>query len=159
MYNLIGEYDVTVDAKGRFLMPGALRKQLPKGEGDKFVVNRGFENCLTLYPMQAWDLLNQKLNKLNDFNPQVREFKRLFLNGATVVELDSAGRMLLPKNLSAYANLLKDATVSAQGNKIELWNTKAYMQYINDKATDFSQLAEKVAGGDFFNALDNTPTN
>lgn len=156
MYNLLGEYEVTVDAKGRFLMPGALRKQLPKGEGDKYVISRGFENCLTMYPWQTWEKLNAQLAKLNDFNPKVREFKRLFLNGAIHVELDAAGRLLLPKNLAAYADLNKDVTVCAQGNKIELWNSKNYLQYINDKAVDFSKLAEEVAGGDFFTELDKT---
>jgi MraZ protein len=157
VYNLLGEYEVTVDAKGRFLMPGALRKQLPKGEGEKFVVNRGFENCLSVYPVHAWEILSAQINKLNDFNPKVREFKRLFLNGATIVELDGAGRMLLPKSLGAYANLIKDVTVCAQGNKMELWNTKVYMQYINERASDFSGLAAEVAGGDFFNSL-NAPS-
>ena len=111
-----------MDAKGRFLLPSGFRKQLPEGSAERFVINRGFENCLTLYPMDSWTVLSEKINKLNDFNPKVREFKRLFLNGANIVEADSAGRILLPKPLQEYAGLKKDIIMSAQGNKVELWD-------------------------------------
>ncbi len=154
MYNLLGEYDIAVDTKGRLMMPSGIRKQLPKGEGDVFVVNRGFENCLSVYPFKVWEKLNAHLNTMNDFNPKVRDFKRLFLNGATTVELDGAGRLLLPKNLSAYANITSKVTVCAQGTKLELWNTDVYHKRMNDMAVDFAALAEEVAGADFFNKLD-----
>ena len=130
-----------MDAKGRFLLPSGFRKQLPEGSAERFVINRGFENCLTLYPMDSWTVLSEKINKLNDFNPKVREFKRLFLNGANIVEADSAGRILLPKPLQEYAGLKKDIIMSAQGNKVELWDKDTYYNYINQHAGGFSDLA------------------
>src|ERR1700712_2076723 len=103
MTNFLGEYEVAVDAKGRFLLPSGFRKQLAEGTGERFVVNRGFEHCITLYTMDVWNAISEKVNKLNDFKPNVREFKRLFLNGATIVEADSADRLLLPKPLQEFA--------------------------------------------------------
>lgn len=149
MVSFLGEYEVAIDAKGRFLVPSGFRKQLPEGEGDRFVVNRGFESCLTLYPMSVWNALAEKINKLNDFNPKARDFKRLFLNGASIVELDSAGRILLPKPLQEFAGIKKDMVFSAQGNKVELWDKDTYYNYIRSKAGDYSSLASEVAGGDF----------
>lgn len=154
MTGFLGEYEVSIDAKGRFLMPSGFRKQLPESAAGQFVVNRGFENCLTLYPMENWQALSEKINKLNDFNPKVREFKRLFLNGATIVELDSAGRMLLPKPLMEYAGIKKDLVFSAQGNKVELWDKDTYHDYIRKSAANFSDLAAEVAGGDFINPFE-----
>ena len=155
MTSFLGEYEVAIDAKGRFLLPSGFRKQLPKGAAERFVINRGFESCLTMYPEEQWNLLAEKVNKLNDFNPKVREFKRLFMNGATIVELDSAGRILLPKSLQEYASVKKDMVMSAQGNKVELWDKDKYHEYINQHAAGFSDLAAEVAGGDFMNPFEN----
>jgi MraZ protein len=149
MTSFLGEYEVAIDAKGRFLVPSGFRKQLPEGEAERFVVNRGFESCLTLYPMKVWEALSEKINKLNDFNSKARDFKRLFLNGATIVEMDSAGRLLLPKHLQEFAGIKKDMIFSAQGNKVELWDKDTYHNYIRSKADDYSSLAAEVAGGDF----------
>ena len=156
MINFLGEYEVAVDSKGRFLLPSGIRKQMPEGAGEKFVINRGMEKCLTIYPMDVWNAISDKLNKLNDFKPAVREFKRLFLNGASVVELDSAGRMLLPKPLQEYAGIEKekDMVLSAQGNKLELWDKDTYYDYIRQHSAGFSQLAEAVAN-DFGNPFEN----
>ena len=154
MHTFIGEYEVAVDAKGRFLMPAGFRRQLPEGAGEKFVINRGFEQCLTLYPMDTWNSISASINKLNDFNPKVREFKRLFLNGANIVELDTAGRMLLSKPLQEFAGLKKELVFSAQGNKVEIWDKDTYYEYLRQRTGGFSHLAEEVAGGDFFNPFE-----
>ena len=154
MLSLLGEYEVAIDAKGRFLVPSGFRKQLPEGEGDRFVINRGFDNCLSLFPLSSWNEMSEKLSKFNDFNPKAREFKRLFLNGATKVELDSAGRILLPKPLQEYSGIKKDMVFSAQGNKVELWDKDTYYNYINQKAGNMSDLASEVAGGDFINPFE-----
>jgi MraZ protein len=154
MTSFLGEYEVALDAKGRFLLPSGFRKQLPKGAAERFVINRGFENCLTMYPEAQWNALAEKVNRLNDFNPKVREFKRLFMNGATIVDLDGAGRILLPKSLQEYANIRKDVILSAQGNKVELWDKEGYHDYIREHATGFSDLAAEVAGGDFINPFE-----
>lgn len=151
MPSFIGEYEVAIDAKGRFLLPAGLRKQMPEGQGERFVVNRGFEACLVLYTMDVWEVISNKINKLNDFNPKERALKRLFLNGANIVELDSAGRMNLPKNLMEYAGLSKDMVIAAQGNKVELWDKTAYQNYMNQNVGTLSMLAEEVGGGEAFN--------
>ena len=151
MHTFLGEYEVAIDAKGRFLLPAGLRKQLPEGAGERFVINRGFESCLVLYTMDVWQVLSAKMNKLNDFNQKERAFKRLFLNGASIVELDSAGRMLLPKNLMEYASLSKEMILAAQGNKVELWDKEAYQNYMKENVGGLSILAEEVGGTEFFN--------
>ncbi len=124
MIGFIGEYESTVDTKGRFLLPSGFKKQLPEGENVLFVLNRGFEKCLTLYPIQSWNPLFEQISNLNDFDPKVREFRRYFLNGATQIELDSAGRLLLPKSLAEYAGLGKDIVLASAMNKIEIWDKK-----------------------------------
>jgi MraZ protein len=154
MTSFLGEYEVAIDAKGRFLLPSGFRKQLPADAAERFVINRGFEHCLTLYPMDSWNILSEKINRLNDFNPKVREFKRLFLNGANMIDVDSAGRILLPKPLQEYAGIKKDVVLSAQGNKVEIWDKDTYYKYISEHASSFSDLAAEVAGGDFVNPFD-----
>ncbi len=155
MSSFLGEYEVAVDAKGRFLLPSGFRKQLADGAGERFVINRGFENCLSMFTVESWAALEAKVNKLNDFNPKVREFKRLFMNGANFVDVDNAGRILLPKQLQEYAGIKKDMVFSAQGNKIELWDKDTYYKYINDHAAGFSDLAAEVAGSGFTNPFEN----
>lgn len=155
MANFLGEYEIALDAKGRFLLPSALRKQMGEGVSMQFVVKRDFENCLTIYHMETWDAISAKLNKLNDLKKDVREFKRLFLNGATVVELDSADRMLVPKPLQEYAGIKKEAVLAAQGNKMELWDKDTYYNYLRQNAVNMSRLAEDVANdnGNLFENL------
>lgn len=154
MTSFLGEYEVAIDAKGRFLLPAGFRKQLPEGAGERFVINRGFENCLSIYTVDTWTAISDKINRLNDFKESVREFKRLFLNGATMVEVDNADRLLIPKPLLEYAGVKKDAVLSAQGNKVELWDKDTYYNYLRQKAGGFSKLAEEVAN-DFGNPFEN----
>lgn len=149
MTHFLGEYEVAIDAKGRFLLPSGFRKQLPEDSAPQFVLNRGFEHCLSFYLRRDWDQLAGRILKLNDFNSSVREFKRLFLNGATPVEADQAGRILIPRSLLEYGGIKKDMVFSAQGNKVELWDKDTYYQYLKEKSDNFSSLAEQVAGSDF----------
>jgi MraZ protein len=145
MNGFIGEYEATLDAKGRFLLPAGFKKQLPEEAGNQFVINRGFEKCLTLYPMKSWDPIFSELGKLNDFDPKVREFRRYFLNGATVLELDSAGRLLVPPNLKEHAGLEKDIVLVAAMNKIEIWDKDKYQKFFESFSPEaFSQLAQQV---------------
>src|SRR6476661_9462053 len=122
MIGFLGEYEATVDAKGRFLLPSAIKKKLPESSPDQFVINRGFEKCLSLYPVKNWEPIFVGISQLNDFDPKVREFRRYFFNGATQVELDNAGRLLLPKNLLDHASLSKDIVLVSATNKIEIWD-------------------------------------
>ncbi len=145
MIGFLGEYEATLDAKGRFLLPAGFKKQLPEEAGNQFVINRGFEKCLTLYPMKSWEPIFSELSKLNDFDPKVREFRRYFLNGATMLELDTAGRLLVPPNLKEYAGLEKDIVLVSAMNKIEIWDKGKYQQFFESFSPEaFSQLAQQV---------------
>lgn len=145
MISFIGEYESTIDTKGRFLLPAGFKKQLPEGESLSFVINRGFEKCLTLFPMQSWEPIFKEISQLNDFDPRVRSFRRQFLNGATILEPDSAGRLLIPKNLNEHASLDKDIVLVSAVNKIEIWDKKIYQQFFDSfSPEDFSSLANEV---------------
>lgn len=145
MIGFLGEFEATIDAKGRFLLPAGFKKQLPQDTAAKFVINRGFEKCLTLYPLQSWEPIFSQISQLNDFDPKVREFRRYFLNGAIEVELDSAGRLLLPKNLLGHASLEKDIVLVSAVNKIEIWDKVKYDQFFESYSPEsFSDLANQV---------------
>lgn len=146
---LLGEYEVAIDSKGRFLLPSGFKKQLTEGAGDRFVINRGFEKCLVLYPLESWKRVMDKVDKLNVFNPKARKVKRLLMNGANFVEPDGAGRLNLPKPLLEYAGITKDMVVSVQNDVVELWDKGTYRDYLGDNTEDLSELAAEVLGGDF----------
>ena len=148
MIGFLGEYEATLDAKGRFLLPVGFKKQLSEESGSQFVISRGFEKCLTLYPIKNWEPIFSELSKLNDFDPKVREFRRYFLNGATTVELDTASRLLVPPNLKEHAGLEKDIVLVAAMNKIEIWDKNKYQQFFESFSPEsFSQLAQQVMTG------------
>ena len=149
MTGFLGEYEATLDAKGRFLLPAGFKKQLPDGEFNLFVINRGFEKCLTLYPLKSWDSIFTDISKLNDFDPKVRDFRRYFLNGATQIDLDSAGRLLLSKSLMDYAGLTKDIVLASAVNKIEIWDKSKYTEFFEKISPEsFSSLANEVMNRD-----------
>ena len=148
MIGFLGEYEATLDAKGRFLLPVGFKKQLSDESGNQFVISRGFEKCLTLYPIKNWEPIFSELSKLNDFDPKVREFRRYFLNGAVTVELDTASRLLVPPNLKEHAGLEKDIVLVAAMNKIEIWDKNKYQQFFESFSPEsFSQLAQQVMTG------------
>jgi MraZ protein len=145
MIGFIGEYEATLDAKGRFLLPSGFKKQLPDSGSESFVINRGFEKCLSLYPMKSWKPIFSSISNLNQFDPKARQFTRYFLNGATQVELDSANRLLLPKNLMEYAGLERDIVLVSSVDKIEIWDKIKYQQFFDTFSPDaFSNLAKEV---------------
>ncbi len=142
-----GEYQSTIDAKGRFHLPGSLKKQLVEGE-NRFIVSRGFEKCLTLYPLKSWQSILDRISQLNDFDPKVRQFRRQFLGGATEVELDAAGRILLPPTLREFALPGKEIVLAAALDRFEIWDASKYKQLFEDFSADaFSNLAQEVMSG------------
>ncbi len=146
MKNLIGEFGCNLDAKGRVMLPAGLKRQLGP-EQDKFVMNRGiFQRCLVLYPWEEWEDITRELDKLNRFDRKNDAFIRKFRNGATEVELDKAGRMLIPKRLKDFAGLDKKAVLFASSNKVELWDHDKYEEMMNEDWEDFADLAEEVMG-------------
>jgi MraZ protein len=146
MAGLVGEYEVKLDPKGRFLFPSSLRKQLSPAAQENFMLNKGFEDCLTLYPMNEWEKLSEKLSKLNLFKPNNRMFYRLFHQGAKAVTLDSAGRILIPVAHSERVGLNKDAMLIAYNDRIEIWDKTKYFEMIEGNMTDFADLANEVMG-------------
>ena len=148
MIVFLGEYEATLDVKGRFLLPAGVLKQLPEGAATSFVINRGFDECLNLYPKENWGPVSADINSLSDYEPENRKLKRLFNNGATEVGLDSANRLLVPPNIKVVAGLQKDIVLASSGNKIEIWDKSKYQQFFDSFTPEaFSALAQKVMGG------------
>jgi len=146
MSSLIGEYQCKVDAKGRFMLPAGLKRQLDPAAKDQFVINRGFEGCLVMYPSNEWEVETEKIKGLNLFVTKNRKFLRQFHNGATQLGLDGTGRVLLPKPLMAGVGITKEIVLFAYANRIEVWDKAKYEEVMNDGLDDFAQLAEDVMG-------------
>ncbi len=146
MNSFTGEYESTVDAKGRVLFPSALKRQVSPEAGDKFVLNRGFEKHLNLYPYNVWKTITEKMSKLNLFNTETRVFYRKFHDGATEMFLDGQGRLLLPQRLMSFAGIKKDIVFYAYADRIEVWSQSEFSKMISDKSVDYASLAEKVMG-------------
>ena len=148
MLQLIGEFDCKLDAKGRLVVPSALKRQLPNVEQDGLIVNRGFEKNLVIYTREEWDKQAAKIARLNTFTAKNRAFIRQFMRGATELSLDSAGRVLLPKSLLEYANIKGEVFLQCQFDKIEVWAKDEYEKMMDSSTDeDFSALAEEVMGG------------
>ena len=147
MSRLIGEFECRLDAKGRFILPSGLKKQISDDARDKFIINKGFEKCLTLYPSNVWDEITVEIDKLNTYSLDNRTFIRHFYRGATEMTLDSAQRLLLNKSLLDYAGIDKDIVLFAHTNKIEIWAKDEYDKMLSTEPADFSGLAERVMGG------------
>ena len=151
MSSLIGEYDCKADAKGRFMFPVDLRKQLESLFEKGFVINRNLhQKCLVLYPLQEWERLNKKLSKLNRLIKANDVFVRRFTGGATSVQADQSGRVLLPKALCEYAGIQSDLKVLGSNNVVEIWDKKLYEEFLNQDV-DIEKLAQDVLGGLNFN--------
>ncbi len=146
---LIGTHECKVDAKGRLMLPAAMKKQLLPVLQNGFVLKRAvFQPCLELYPMSEWEVLMQKINKLNRFKKKNNDFIRRFTAGVKVVEVDAAGRLLIPKDLVVFSGISKDIVLASAINIIEIWDKSKYEKAIDDATGDFADLAEEVMGQD-----------
>ena len=149
MNSLIGTYECKVDSKDRLMLPAALKKQLSPMLQNGFVIKRAvFQNCLELYPMSEWESLMQKVNKLNRFKKKNNDFIRRFTAGVKIVEVDTTGRLLIPKDLFLFAGMSKNIVLSSAINIIEIWDKGKYEEAIDNAAIDFADLAEEVMGQD-----------
>lgn len=129
-------------------MPAGLRKQLPEDQQAEFVLNKGLGKCLVLYPLSVWEKELTKIQARNQYVKKNREFTRWFMQGASPVNLDGSGRILLPKRLMAHANLKKEIVLASQIDKVEIWDKAAYDNWMEESDTDFEKLAEEVMGED-----------
>ncbi|GFD76272.1 transcriptional regulator MraZ [Alteromonas sp. KUL156] len=128
-------------------MSSAFKKQLSSVLQEGFVIKRSvFQSCLELYPMQEWNLVMAKINKLNRFVKKNNDFIRRFTAGVKMVDVDASGRVLIPKDLCQFAGIEKQVVLSSAVNIIEIWDKDKYEKVIDDAVVDFAELAEEVMG-------------
>ncbi|MEN8789861.1 MAG: division/cell wall cluster transcriptional repressor MraZ [Flavobacteriaceae bacterium] len=149
MISFIGTYECKADAKGRVMIPVTLKNQMAPLLSKGFVIKRSvFQPCLELYPMDEWNLLMEKMNKKNRFRKRNNDFIRRFSAGVKPVEIDSTGRLLIPKNLVSIAGIKKEVVLSSAINIIEIWDKDGYERVLEETAENFAELAEEVMGDD-----------
>ncbi|GAA0075915.1 division/cell wall cluster transcriptional repressor MraZ [Clostridium sp. CTA-5] len=135
----IGEYQHSLDSKNRMIVPSKLREDL----GDKFVITKGLDGCLYIYPIDEWKVLENKLKTLPLTNKDARSFVRFFFSGACVIELDKQSRGLIPQNLKEYAKIEKDIVSIGVLSRVEIWSKENWINY-NESDIDFDLIAEKM---------------
>lgn len=145
MYNLIGEYRVKIDSKGRIKLPKDLLRQLNSETALPLVVNRGYEEHLMLYPKDVWEKKTKELNsKLRITRRNERNAMKYFYRGASMLSLDNIERILIPKVLLQYAELKKDVVLFAFGEQIEIWDAEAYEKVLENEPDNFDEILEKL---------------
>lgn len=138
---LLGEYEHSIDTKGRIAMPAKLRE----GLGGKFIITKGLDGCLFVYAMDEWQHVEQKLASLPMSRKTARDFTRFLFGGACEGECDKQGRVLLPASLRRYAGLERDAVIVGVGSRAEIWDAAKWQQYNEESAEDVNELAEQLA--------------
>lgn len=138
----LGEYQHSIDGKGRVIMPARFRDQL----GSSFIVTRGLDGCLFVYPQEEWVKLSSGVQNLPLARKDARAFTRLLFSGAAEVECDKQGRVSIPSSLREYANIQKDIVIIGVSTRIEIWAAEAWAELNHDVAGQFEELAEKLEG-------------
>ncbi|ANS75119.1 division/cell wall cluster transcriptional repressor MraZ [Paenibacillus yonginensis] len=141
----MGEFQHSIDDKGRITIPAKFRDSL----GTTFVVTRGLDHCLFVYPLSEWEVLETKLKALPLMKSDARAFTRFFFSGATECEWDKQGRVNLPANLRDYAKLEKECVVLGVSNRVEIWNRETWNQYFDQSEDTFNEIAEKLVDFNF----------
>jgi len=144
MSSFKGSYMYSVDDKGRVSLPSKLRKYVSTDANDTFIVTRGFEKCLFLYPIDEWNKLESNLRKLSSNDPQHRQFIRATLEFAQESQLDSQARISIPPELREYASIQNEVRIIGTLDKIELWNPKTYEEYKISQPESYESIAAKV---------------
>lgn len=137
----IGEYSHSVDVKGRVSIPAKFREEL----GESFILTKGLDNCLFIYSMEEWNILESKLKQLPLTNKDARAFVRFFFSGANECELDSQGRIRITNNLRDHANLQKEAVIIGVGTRVEIWSNDEWQKYNDDDNLSYDEIANKMA--------------
>ena len=145
MQRLTGEYECKVDAKGRLRIPSSLVRQLGS-HNLTFIINRGFEKHLILYPKLVWDRKAAEIDQLSIYKSKHRQALRYFYRGATEVMLDGSDRILLPKSLMKYAGIDTDVVLFALQEQIEIWSIDQYEDMLAEEPDDFSEIADDIFG-------------
>lgn len=136
----MGEYHHNIDEKGRLIMPSKFRNDL----GETFVITRGIDSCLFVYPMETWNNLTGKLNELSFTKKDVRSFQRFFLSGATICEFDKQGRINIASPLADYAKLNKECVVIGVNDRIEIWSKDNFDKFLDENIDNVSDIAERL---------------
>ncbi len=136
----MGEYQHSIDDKGRLIIPAKFRE----GLGASFVITRGLDNCLFVYPMDEWKALEEKLKSLPFTKADARAFTRFFFSGATECEWDKQGRVNIPPNLREHARLQKECVVIGVSNRVEIWSKETWEAYFAQSEDSFGEIAEKL---------------
>ncbi|MCJ7552595.1 MAG: division/cell wall cluster transcriptional repressor MraZ [Ignavibacteriaceae bacterium] len=139
-----GQFTYSIDAKGRISIPAKLRKQISPDANDSFVMTRGVLTCIDIYPLNEWMQIEEKLLKLNQFQPDDVRFIRMITQYAIEDTMDSQSRILIPQNLIEYAKIEKEVLILGVLKKIEVWNPKIYEDYLSQSPETFEQIAAKV---------------
>ena len=137
---LIGEYEHSLDVKGRLIMPAKLREDM----GEKFIITKGLDGCLFGFSQNEWLSFEEKLKTLPLTNKNARDFVRFFLSGATECEIDKQGRFLIASNLREYANMEKDVVIIGVGTRLEIWNREKWKTYNSDENISADEIAENM---------------
>ena len=137
---LIGEYEHSLDVKGRLIMPVKLRNDI----GDKFIITKGLDGCLFVFSIDEWANFETKLKELPLTNRNARDFVRFFLSGATDCEIDKQGRFLIACNLREYANISKEVIVIGVGTRIEIWDKEKWNKYNSSENLSADDIAENM---------------
>ncbi|MDD2422429.1 MAG: division/cell wall cluster transcriptional repressor MraZ [Heliobacteriaceae bacterium] len=140
----MGEYQHTVDAKGRLFIPARFREAL----GERFVATKGLDGCLFVYPLEEWKRLEAKLKGLPFTRADARAFQRFFFSGAAECEVDRQGRILIPVHLREYAALTKEAVVIGVSTRVEIWSHERWQGYNAETATSYEEVAEHLVDFD-----------
>jgi MraZ protein len=146
MASFMGMFNYSIDSKGRINIPSKLRKCLNPEAKDTFVLTKGLDKCIYIFPLDEWNDLENKIKTLNVFNKDDRFFRRTWLMWATQQELDAQSRITLSKELMDYANIKSDATIIGNMNIIEVWDPETYNGYMNSHTESYEEVAERVMG-------------
>ena len=144
MSSFKGSFQFTVDAKGRINLPAKMRKNVAPEAGDTFVITRGYEKCIYVYPNDEWLLLETSIRKLHTPNPKHRQFMRALLEHATDVQIDGASRLMLSKDLLDFAGIKNDALIIGVLEHIEIWNPTVYTDYKTALEDSYEDVAAAV---------------
>lgn len=137
------EYECKLDAKGRLVLPAKIKANLPEASNKELVIMKGFDPNLVVYTMLEYKKIHNQFASLSDFDSEQRKLKRQFFRSVAPVELDSAGRFLIPKSWIEHAKLEKQIVVIGTGNTIEIWNPKLYDQFLIGDSEEYSEMAKK----------------
>lgn len=136
----MGEYQHSMDEKGRLIVPAKFRE----GLGEKFVITRGLDNCLFVYPMEQWKVLEEKIKELPTSHADTRAFVRMFFSGAVEAELDKQGRVVIPVHLREHARIERDLYVIGVSTKVEIWAKETWEDYSSQAQQSYEGIAEKI---------------